>query len=112
MSRKKLPSYPAPFSKGNLQHWIASNFGTVNGGIHDEWRDNVPFEATLTIDSMRSGYSAKYTIWKDEHGHTYPMFVADIVDLVRDSVIQNGTVKGKWIVRKRGQNYGVKFYEE
>lgn len=108
----KLPNYPAPFSKGSLQHWISSNFGTANGTIHDEWRDNVPFEATLTIEKMTSGYSAKYTIWRDEQGNSYPMFVADIVELVKEAPIQNGTVTGKWIVRKRGQNYGIRFYKE
>lgn len=103
----KLPSYKAPFSQsGDLQHYARQSFDTT------VWRDNIPFEATLTIDSMRSGYSAKYTIWKDEHGKSYPMFVADIVDLVKEAEITGGKVTAKWIVRKRGQNYGVRFYEE
>ena len=104
----KLPKYKAPFSRDSLMHYAQERFS----GTSVEWRDNVPFEATLTIDRMTSGYSSKYTIWKDEQGNSYPMFVADIVDLVKEAPISNGTVKGKWIVRKRGQNYGIKFYKE
>lgn len=110
---KKLPKYKVPYSKGNLQHYAnSSNFAHPEyGRDYEEWRENLPFEATMTIDGMTSGYSAKHTLWRDEQGRTYPMFVADVVDLLREAHTYRGTVTAKWIVRKRGQNYGIRFYE-
>lgn len=108
-------SYLAPFAAdGSLLHY-ANPYrpcppvpGTsVGGGTH--WRVVEPFDATLTIAAMHSGRSAKYTEWTDTDGRRYPMFVADLIALLSDAVIVRGTVSGTWIVRKRGENYGVRF---
>lgn len=110
----KLPKYKAPFYKGSLQHYVwPPDFAHLEyGNEGEEWRDNVPFTATLECTGMESGYSAKYTWWKDEEGHRYPMFVADIVHLVQNADITGGKVwDTQWIVRKRGQNYGIRIYE-
>ncbi len=74
-----------------------------------EWRDNYEFESVLAIDKMQRGYSAKYLIWVDEEGHTYPMFIADLIDLLKRGVVQEGvTTPHRWTFRKRGENYGVR----
>lgn len=95
----------APYDEnGSLLHWV--------GYSHDIWHPNDPFHATLQVVSMRSGYSAKYLILQspnnDSDRRTYPMFVADLVDVVAATpLIRNGIIQARWIVRKRGQNYGI-----
>lgn len=75
------------------------------------WRDNLPFHATLQVDHTISGRSAKYVIWKNAYApldrRTYPMFVTDLLDVARFGIQPGGIVSGRWIVRKRGQNYGL-----
>ena len=78
-----------------------------------DWRPNEVFHACLQIDSTRSGRSAKYVIWTPvapgpDDRRTYPMFVTDLVEVLRAGVERGGIVCGRWIVAKRGQNYGLK----
>lgn len=83
-----------------------------------EWRDNVPFYAALQIDSMSSGRSAKYVILTHITSvgidfRTYPMFVADLIDLsVRRGIDKGGFMHGTWMVAKRGANYGLRAAKE
>ncbi len=99
----------APFDpSGNLMHWAPPRSDMYGERI--EWRPNVPFEADLTIAGMESGRSAKYVVLEDGDGHRYSMFVTDLLDALRT---QDGVRDGRfgcrrWIVAKRGQNFGVK----
>jgi hypothetical protein len=96
----------APYHQGSLQHW-------VGGWIADEvvWLDNDPFHATLRIDRVMSGMSAKYVTWTpadEDDRREFPMFITDLVDLIQHAKrIENGLVCARWRVRKRGQNYGI-----
>jgi hypothetical protein len=88
---------------GNLLHYASP-------WSRPEMRPNVPFRAVLQITGMESGRSAKYVMLADRDGHTYPMFVTDLLDLLARSgagVKAGITGTEMWIVRKRGQNYGV-----
>jgi len=90
----------APFtSRGDLEHWAEYSA--------DEWRPNDPMELQLAIDSVRSGRSAKYLMWVDTDGHSYPMFVSDLIEMLREVVVDHGTIHAMFRVRKRGQNYGL-----
>lgn len=78
-----------------------------------EWRPNEPFHATLDLVDMERGRSAARFIWN--HGATrtrYPMFMAGMLDIAKNTVIDYGAVTGWWIVVKRGQNYGIEGYEQ
>lgn len=82
-----------------------------------EWRDNLPFHATLQIAHMNHGRSAKYLTWKplDEplDPRTFPMFVTDLIAVARTGLIQkDGIVSGRWMVTGRGQNFGIRLTKE
>jgi hypothetical protein len=101
---KTNPLTKAPYTKnGSLLHWVGSS--------HDVWYANEPFRAALQISGMMSGYSAKYLILRapnSDDPRTFPMFVTDLVDAVSHiPLIEHGIMHGRWIVRKRGQNYGL-----
>lgn len=97
-----------PYDKsGNLLHYADIRYRAR--GLED-WRPNFPFQAVLSLAHMKSGYSAKYLVWIDEHGHRFPMFISDTMDLIKNGEISKGVATGLWIVRKRGQNYGVGIY--
>lgn len=89
----------APFdSQGNLEHYA---------GYGADWRPNDPMELHLAIDTVRSGRSAKYLVWAGDDGRSYPMFVSDLIDMMRKATVDHGTVHGRFRVRKRGQNFGL-----
>ncbi len=97
-----------PFDQsGNLMHWARE--GTGYGAAH-EWRPNVPFVADLTIAGMESGRSAKYVVLVDGDGRRYSMFVTDLLDVLRTPMGARDGRLGcrRWVVAKRGQNFGVK----
>lgn len=108
MSGRKS-KFLVPYRNGELQQYAYGNsFGHPEyGRSGEEWRENIPFEATMTISDMYSGRSAKGLIWTDENGKKYTMFVSDAIELLAKTVINKGSVTGTWIVRKRGQNYGI-----
>ena len=101
----------APYSpQGHLLHWVSL---TVTSPDY-EWRPNTPFEECLTLEGMRSGMSAKYVIWRTMDGRTFPMFIADLIDLVRraENGILGGQVTARWMVSKRGKNYGIRLAKD
>ena len=104
---KKNGLTKAPYdSRGNLLHF-AGRLPNEWSSAH-EWRPNEPMELRLTIDGVTSGRSAKYVTWLDADGHHYPMFVVDLVEMIRDGTpIVAGAVHAMFRVRKRGQNYGL-----
>lgn len=94
----------APFDvDGNMQAypghaWLGGRY------VESALQPVEPFIANMLVVGMETGRSAKRLVVKDlRTGKTYPMFVADIVNLLKDIPIH-----GTWEVSKRGQNYGVK----
>jgi hypothetical protein len=94
-----------PFDEdGNLTHYPQP----AHWGGKLEWRENLPFTATLTFKEFRRGRSAAYAMWQDTKGRSYPMFLTDLESLLTsDRPITQASASGEWIVRKRGKNYGV-----
>jgi hypothetical protein len=81
------------------------------GGDRIEWRDNVPFEATLTIRNLERGRSAARFWFEDVDNQVrYPFFGQTLVDMLSESVMDHGKVTGTWIVVKKGSNYGIELY--
>lgn len=76
-----------------------------------EMREIVPFDAVLVLNGMHRGQSSALLYWIIENDdRRFPMFLTDVCTLMSSSVITHGrTGMCTWTVRKRGQNYGLKF---
>lgn len=114
-TKRQLPGPErAPYWRGNLQEYAGYGWGTDEdyGTPDKEWRANDPFAATLRLYGTERGRSAMRFLWKDEDGHTFPMFATDMAHLVmsKDGAA-GGLAKGQWLVMKRGANYGIARYE-
>lgn len=76
-----------------------------------EWRDVSPWASPMHLHSWSRGRSSVQFILRDPDGRQFPMFVIDTVDLLTRRGIVNAEVQMRdgdlWIVRKRGQNYGL-----
>lgn len=108
MPRK--PTYKVPFTEnGSLMHYARTDAWAGDYYTPFEWREPHEFPAVLTIDHMLSGRSAKYVVWKAADGRTFPMFVADLVDMLKTVTAREGVVSGVWYTGKRGANFGIKF---
>jgi hypothetical protein len=108
----KVGNYQIPFDKdGNQQHF-PTNWGWEGAGAArhpggPEWRDNVPFNDTLTWGGAHRGRSAAYMTWtRESNGKSVVMFLGDLEDVVK--ALRDGKVTGTWRFTKRGQNYGIK----
>lgn len=106
----------APYRNGNLMDYVDRSAvreqatAANHYAIPDEWRDNQPFQATLTLVTMTRGRSAAGFQWCDTATMAYlPMFLTDVCDLMMsDEGIVGGKATGWWIVVKRGMNYGLR----
>lgn len=97
----------APYdSRGNLMHY-ADPWHGGNYGHPIDWRPNEPMELWLTINHVRSGRSAKYTVWVAPNGTEYPMFISDLIEMLREVTMTSGVIRAMFRVRKRGQNFGL-----
>lgn len=108
----------APYDqRGNLMHYPEHGHrrepetGTYVP-VPPEWRPISTFTATLTLTGRRRGRSAAYFMWSDQDGHDWPMFMADLDDLISSATIVKGVVTGIWTVGKRGANFGVRYVQE
>lgn len=118
MSEKRKYPGPerAPYRNGNLEEYPGYGFGDGEASTENwkaEWRDNVPFTATLVLTGIERGRSAIRFLWFDEAASVkYPMFAVDMAALAmsRDGVA-GARATGQWIVLKRGQNYGIARYQ-
>lgn len=91
----------APFdSAGDLVDWPARY-------REYDWRPVEPFPAVMRLVGSSRGRSSATFEWEDDKGQTWPMFMTDMVDLIRRGEISEGTATGVWTVRKRGTNYGL-----
>lgn len=103
MSAKK-GDYQIPFDgAGNQLHYPESWKEMV-------WRDNTPFETTLTYDGYSRGRSAAYLGFKTTEGKGVTVFMTDFEAMVPRMV--KGEVTGTFRFTKRGQNYGCQLVEE
>ena len=102
----RFPKDKAPFDKGSLLHYPGAVYR--GGKFHDpDWKAIEPFTATLHLVEMHRGRSAAYFEWCDEAGNKYPMFMSDMFEVAKRGIGDGGRVFARWIVKKRGQNYGV-----
>ncbi|MFI6889165.1 hypothetical protein [Streptosporangium canum] len=68
------------------------------------------FTATLALGkSIRVGAST-YVTWFDEEGHLFPMFLSDLMLVLRTCDLSKGIVTAEWIPVKRDHNYGLQLY--
>jgi hypothetical protein len=91
-----------PFRDGNLL-----SYPNWYGGKPIEWRDNYVFGAVLTYTGFYRGRSAAGSEWKDEYGHSYPMFLKDLEHALRHGIDKGGVIKAEFTFQKRGGNYGI-----
>lgn len=100
---------------GKIERQIRTDWKAIH--IGPEWRMNQPWRASLQLDTVQSGRSAKYVIWRPVNlpldRRTFPMFVTDLLDVIKTGEIQpGGIVSARWMVAKRGQNYGLRLAKE
>lgn len=117
-----VPAEKAPYGRdGSLQHYPTSWWVLTGKSYEDrfgatipehrsegpDWKPVEPFEAILILDGLARGRSAAYFWWHDNTRRKYPMFMKEMVDVVKRGTINKGVVSGIWTVYKRGQNYGI-----
>lgn len=69
------------------------------------WVDIKEFEATMTFVRYEKGRSSLRFILEDENGKKWSMMAQCIDDFVFRA--NSGTISGKWVMCKRGANYGL-----
>lgn len=98
--------YEIPYTAdGHLLDWPGYNRNV-------DWRENKPFEATMTLTGYGRGHSSATFNWEDEQGHRYSMFMKDTEELIMRSTLDKGILKGTWRGVKRGTNYGIQLVRE
>ena len=109
----KKQDYQIPFDdEGNLMSYPSQLYKRDEDGNQRLWapnfRTNYEFEATLTYDGYDNGIrSAHRVIWKDEEGHTYPMFISQLAHALETHGMVGTTMPGLWTVMKQGQNFSI-----
>lgn len=102
--------YPIPFWRGNLLSYARYQPYADADPDQTEWRENKPFEATLTYTSFERGQSAARLIFTDEHGNTYPMFLQQFDEIMLAGGFDGKKIHGMWVGVKRGENYGIQLF--
>lgn len=72
-----------------------------------EWWPNEPVRRALKLAGSQHGKSGAYTVWRDSWGHTYPMSLPALIELLSTSTVSQGVSVGWWHVEKRWSSYGI-----
>lgn len=112
----------AGVARGSLCHYAEERYSPFNGKSFTssdygsaaiDWvAPETTFTATLTLDHMLSGRSAKYVMWKtdEDNPKTHPMFIAELITLLKTGdVKEGGILTGKFGFVKRGKNFGITY---
>lgn len=98
----KIKTYPVD-KLGNMIEYIGYGSEEVAESVIKE------FEETMTFQHYTKGRSSLRFILKDSKGREWSMMAQCIDYFVKHSV--NGVLTGKWVMCKRGQNYGLLIVE-
>jgi len=92
-----------PFdAEGNVLHYAFDG--------HTNWKTNYEFNDDLIIQGYQRGQSAAYFLLQSENnGKEYPMFISDFTEMIMNSQINKGKVKGLFTFCKKGRNFGIKY---
>ena len=100
-------AWGTPDPKGQAPWDAKGNLLSYPQGVH-EWRPVSSFTTHLTLDHVTRGRSSVVFVWKDSDGHSYPMFVSDLEELITKTMVAYGeTLTCTWTIKKKGQNYGI-----
>jgi hypothetical protein len=107
---RKRAVFPVPFDRhGGVLHYACGDEYWAEGK-HQRiiWGTNEPALMTLWLDGMETGRSAKYLVFKNIDGATFPVFVKDLIAMVRHPDWREGALTAKFEPCKRGSNYGIR----
>ena len=96
----KIKTYPVD-ENGNMIDY--------DGSKRSGEKDIVEFEETMTFQYYTKGRSSLRFILVDSQGREWSMMAQCIDYFVKHSA--NGVLSGKWIMCKRGSNYGLLIVE-
>lgn len=75
-----------------------------------DWVEPAEFTDTFGIKDWSRGRSAAgINLTSKTTGGTYYMMISDLFELLSKATIASGEVTGRWIVKKRGANYGIQY---
>src|ERR1041384_6264370 len=77
-----------------------------------EWRSAEPFRATLELVYYRSGRHNSSSVWRDDQGVEYIIFVSEIFKALRTGTFSAGKITGIWGYTKIGTAYSLKYLGE
>jgi hypothetical protein len=100
-----MPLDKAPFdANGSLLSYVSR---WQEEGV--EWQANESFSASLQVYDYSRGRSSAIFILRTIDGRTFPMFMSEMLNLLKVAWIDGGVVGGRWDVVKRGTNYGLRY---
>ena len=111
---KSKKVYQIPFDdNGSLMSYPLRKYVRDADGNSRIWvpnlRDNYEFEATMTYHGFDNGIrSAHRIIWRDDEGHTYPMFISRFGEALEAHGMQGKTMTGWWTFMKQGENFSLR----
>ncbi len=79
--------------------------GSPSGG----WRDNPPFNDTLTFTGYGRGRSSALLYFVGSDGRRWPVFLSDAEEMIPYMV--HGKLLGNFVVKKRGANFGLAMHK-
>ncbi len=77
--------------------------------VYDQMAPAEPFDAELTFDRFARGRSSAVALFDLCTGVSAPMFLSNLQEIIH--ILKDGKIRGRWIVVKKGENYGIAIEE-
>jgi hypothetical protein len=75
-----------------------------------EWKEPNTFVSTLTLIEYRKGRTYNRSIWQDEQGVKYIIFVSEVFNAIKKgATITKQRIQGEWGYTKRGTEFSLTY---
>lgn len=122
-----IPHFPTRYYDNTKHGWVyidnlshADYDGEIQYDHHKKTEDgrwiklspvmvpNIPFEDTLTYVDYYRGRSAAGSVFRNDAGQRFIVFMTDMDKFI--PLMVNGKITSKFIYCKRGRNYGITLF--
>lgn len=104
---KKITMIPVTKDDGNMLKCVNMSYPNDDG--HFKWIENYVWHDIIKIIEMDHDNSDSQFIVKSEiSGKKYYMFMNDLLNMMRNSLVESGSIHGNFTYVQYGHNYGIK----
>lgn len=91
----------------NMLKYVSMSYPNEDG--HFKWIENHVWHDTIKILEMdHEANDSQFIVRSEISGKKYYMFMKDILSMMKDSIVESGSIQSNFTYVQRGRHYGIR----